>query len=84
MNTYTVEKTDRSITLGFKDVNLTLVTPLVSALNQDKNVNVVRFIDQHPELCDRMLYVEVKKGKPEDAVKKAVKTLSDTCSGIKG
>lgn len=83
MKAYTVERTDHSLTLGFKDANISLITPMIKALNEDKNVSLVRYIDQHPELCDVMLYVEVKKGKPEDAVKKASKSISTYFASVK-
>ena len=83
MKTYAVEKVGKTITLGFKDVNPALITSMIKALNEDKNVSLVRFIDQHPELCDPMLFVEVTKGKPEDAIKKASKAVSAYYSSVK-
>ena len=83
MKTYAVEKTGKTITLGFKDVNNALITSMIKALNDDKNVSLVRFINQHPELCDPLLFVEVSKGKPEDAVKKASKAVSSYFSSVK-
>lgn len=83
MKAYTVEKTDKTITIGFKDANSTIITPMINALNDDKNVTIVRYIDQHPELLDVMLYIEVKKGKPEDAVNKASKAVSSYFSSVK-
>lgn len=82
MQTYTVEKTDNSITLGFKDADMTLITPLIKELNDDKNVKIVRFIEEHPELCDRKLYVEVKKGDALKAVEKATKAVAKYFSKI--
>ncbi len=83
MEVYTVERTGRSITLGFRDENPTLVEPLIKALNDDKTVIQVRYINYHPELADPVLVVEVSKGKPEDAVKKAAKTVSTYFSAVK-
>ena len=83
MKTYAVEKTGKTITLGFKEVNPALITSMIKMLNDDSNVSLVRFIAQHPELCDTMLFVEVKKGKPEEAVKKASKAVSAYYSSIK-
>ena len=37
MQTYIVEKTDDSVTLAFKDANLTLITPLMDELYKDDN-----------------------------------------------
>jgi len=83
MNVYTVERTDKTITLGFDEENPTLIEPLIVALNDDKNVALVRYINQHPELSNVMLRIEVSKGKPEDAVKKASKTVSAYFSAVK-
>ncbi len=77
MKTYVVEKTDDSVTLAFKDANLTLITPLMNVLYEDDNVELVRYIDKHPELEDRRLYVKVKSGNAIEAVKKA----SDAVAG---
>jgi len=83
MNVYTVNKTDKTMTLGFDEENPTLVEPLIMALNDDKNVTVVRYVNQHPELSDVILYIEVSKGKPEEAVKKASKAVSAYFSTVK-
>lgn len=77
MQTYLIEKTTNSVKLGFKDANLTLITPLIKALNEDSNVTLVRYIDKHPELEDRVLYVEVKKGDAVKAIEKAANSISD-------
>ncbi len=77
MQTYVIEKTDKTVKLGFKDANLTLITPLIKQLNEDSNVVLVRYIDKHPELVDRALYVEVSKGDVMDAIDKAAKAVSE-------
>ncbi|MBE6518094.1 MAG: DNA-directed RNA polymerase subunit L [Thermoplasmata archaeon] len=77
MQTYVIEKDKTSVKLGFKEANLTLITPLMKALNEDSNVVLVRYIDKHPELVDRALYVQVKKGDPMKAIEKAAKSVSD-------
>ena len=83
MDVYTVEKTDKTITLGFKEENHTLIEPLIRALSDDKSVSSVRYINQHPELCSVVLYIVVTEGKPEDAVKRASKALSAYFSTVK-
>jgi len=83
MDVYTVERTDKTITLGFNEENPTLIEPLIRALNDDKNVTLVRYINQHPELSNVVLHIEVSKGKPEDAVKKASKAVSAYFSTVK-
>ena len=76
MQPYLIEKTKTSIKVGFKDPNQTLITPLIKALNEDPDVKLVRYIDQHPELIDRALYVEVSKGDPAEIVAKAAESVS--------
>ena len=76
MQTYLIEKTKNSVKLGFKEANLTLITPLMKALNENPDVSLVRYIDKHPELADRVLYVEVKKGDPVEDVEKAAEAVS--------
>ncbi|MBR7152568.1 MAG: hypothetical protein IKD00_02340 [Candidatus Methanomethylophilaceae archaeon] len=83
MQTYLVDKTDNSVTLGFKNANITLITPLMKALYDIEDVAMVRYIDKHPELADKTLYVEVKSGDALDAVKKASQAVSDYYSEIK-
>lgn len=83
MDVRTVEKTDKTITLRFSEENPTLMELMLKALNDDKNVSLVRCANQHPELTDFMLYVEVSKGKPEDAIKKASKAISSYFSAVK-
>ena len=83
MQTYIVERTDDSVTLAFKDANLTLITPLMDELYRDDDVELVRYIDKHPELEDRRLYVRVKKGDPIEAIKKASGAVSEYYSTLK-
>ena len=43
---------------------------------------MVRYVDKHPELDDRTLYVKVKKGNALDAIKKASKAVAEYYSGL--
>lgn len=83
METYLVEKTDDSVTIGFKEANLTLITPLMKMLDDDENVDIVRYIETHPELDDRKLYVKVRSGDPIEAIDRASKAVADYFSEIK-
>ncbi|MBE6528751.1 MAG: hypothetical protein E7Z64_06315 [Thermoplasmata archaeon] len=76
MQTYLIEKSKNSVKLGFKEINLTLITPILKALDDDDDVIIVRYIDKHPELQDRVLYVETKKGDAMKAVQKAAESVS--------
>lgn len=83
METYLVEKTDDSVTIGFKEANLTLITPLMKQLDEDDQVEMVRYIDTHPELEDRRLYVKVSGGDPLAAISRASRAVSEYFSEIK-
>lgn len=83
MKTYLVDKTENTVTIAFKDANLTLITPLMKALYDDGDVELVRYIDKHPELEDRQLFVQVKNGDPVAALTKASAAVADYYSGIK-
>lgn len=84
METYLVEKTEdaKGVTLGFKDVNITLLAPLMKALDDDEDVVLVRFIETHPELDDRKLRVEVRTGSALDAIARAAQTASDYFAAV--
>ncbi|MCL2712182.1 MAG: hypothetical protein FWD37_02750 [Methanomassiliicoccaceae archaeon] len=75
-----VERTKDSVTLRIKDANMSVITPLLSELSDDPNVSNVRYMDEHPELEDPILFVSTKKGTPEEAIKKAANAISEYCS----
>ena len=77
MQTYLIEDTGETAIIGFKDANVTLITPLIKTLYDDSNVVMVRYVDKHPELEDKTLFVQVKKGNALDAVKKASHAVAD-------
>ena len=77
MKTYLIEDNGDSATIGFKDANITLITPIMKALYDDSDVEMVRYVDKHPELSDRTLYIKVKKGNALDALKKASKAVAE-------
>lgn len=77
-----VEKTADSATIAFKDANLTLITPLMKALDEDDSVDSVRFIETHPELEARKLFVKVKEGDPLAAINRASQSVADYYSKI--
>lgn len=78
-----VEKTDDSITLGFKKADMAIITPLLEKLGEDENVDYARMIEEHPELLDRKLFVKVKKGNPAEIVSKALNSVSEYFSTVK-
>ncbi|MCL2608035.1 MAG: DNA-directed RNA polymerase subunit L [Methanomassiliicoccaceae archaeon] len=77
-----VEKTKDSVKIRIKDANMTLITPLLNKLSEDENVTNVRYVEKHPELEDPVLMVSVKKGKPEEAIKRAAERISEYFSDL--
>ncbi len=47
----------------------------MKALEDDENVVLVRYLDEHPELVDRKLMIQVKDGDPMKAFEKAADSL---------
>ena len=77
-----VEKTNDSVKIRIKDANMTLITPLLNKLSEDPDVSIVRYLDKHPELEEPILSVTTKKGKPEEAIKKAASMTSEYYSSV--
>ena len=71
------DKTERSIRITIKDADTTLLTPIIERLNLNKDVKIVRFIETHPELDDRKLYVEMYNGDTIQAIKEAADDISE-------
>ena len=57
--------------------------PFLKKLDEDEAVDIVRYIDTHPELDDRKLYVKVNSGDPLEAIARASRAMSEYFSGIK-
>jgi len=72
-----IEKDKDSIKVQIRDADLTLIQPLINELLEDEGVAEVKYITGHPELDIPMLYVKVKSGKPQTALKRAAKTISN-------
>jgi len=82
MQIYVVEKADKNIRLGLKDASTTIVEPLIQALDNDVDVEFARYIEDHPDLTDPVIEVQVKKGTPEEAIKRAAGTVEQYFSAI--
>jgi DNA-directed RNA polymerase subunit L len=72
-----LEKKKDSIKVHVYNADETLIYPLIHELLQDKNVDDARYVTGHPQLDKAILIVKVKEGKPQAALKKAAKSLSN-------
>ena len=72
-----IKKTAKELEIEIIGENETILNPITEVLLQDKDVDYASYLTDHPQSPKRRLYIRVKKGKPEDALKKAVKYLED-------
>ena len=77
MELHLLEKDKDSVTVQIRDANMTVIQPLVNELLEDDGVAEVKYNTGHPELDLPVLYVKVKSGKPQTALKRAAKTISN-------
>jgi DNA-directed RNA polymerase subunit L len=72
-----LDKDKDSIQVQIRDADMTLIQPLINELLTDEGVAEVKYITGHPDLDIPVLYVKVKSGKPQTALKRAAKTISN-------
>jgi len=72
-----IKKTAKELEIEIIDENETILNPLTEVLLQNSDVDYASYFSDHPNSNKRKLYLRVKKGKPEDILKKAVKHLED-------
>lgn len=77
MDLKTIKKTAKELELEVTDENETILNPITRMLSENKDVDYAAYMTDHPESNKRRLYLRVKKGKPEEILKKAVKQLED-------
>lgn len=71
-----LEKDKNSLKIEVADPDQTIIQPIVVELLKDKNVEIAQVFQRHPVLDKPIIYVKMKSGKPETAIKNAVKALS--------
>lgn len=77
MDLKTIKKTSKELEIEITGENETILNPITEVLLQDKDVDYASYMTDHPMSNKRRLYVRVKNGKPEDALKKAIKQLEN-------
>lgn len=73
-----LEKDKDSIRIQIKEADMTLISPLVKELLEDELVTEVKYTAAHPDLGLPTLFIKVSSGKPQTALKRAAKSLSNT------
>ena len=77
MELKTIRKTSKELEVEITGETETLLNPITEVLLEYKDVDYASYLSDHPESEKRRLYIRVKKGKPEDLLKKAIKQLED-------
>ncbi len=71
-----IDKGKDFIHIEISEPDNTLIQPFVHQLLKMDEVEEVKYHKVHPEMDLPQIYVKVKKGKPQNALKKALKALS--------
>jgi len=77
MELKTIKKSAKEIEIEITGENETILNPITEVLLQNDDVDYASYLSDHPESIKRRLYIRVKKGSPEDALKKAIKQLEE-------
>ena len=72
-----IKKTSNELELEVIGENETILNPITQVLLQNKDVEYATYMTDDPMSKKRRLFIRVKKGKPEEILKKAVKYLED-------
>jgi DNA-directed RNA polymerase subunit L len=72
-----LEKGKDTLKVQVEDIDETLFYPLINELQNDEGIAEVRYYLGHPQLEKPVIDVRVKSGKPQAALKRALKALSN-------
>ncbi|OWP56244.1 MAG: DNA-directed RNA polymerase subunit L [Thermoplasmatales archaeon B_DKE] len=71
-----MEKDKDSMTLEMLNYDNALLRPIVEEILHDDQVSESHYYIKHPVIDNPQIYVKVKTGKPQAAVKRSIKKLS--------
>lgn len=71
-----LDSTKTQARIEISEMDETLLYPLVDELLRDKDVSEAKYVSGHPQLDKPVIFVKVKKGKPQTAVKRAAANIS--------
>jgi DNA-directed RNA polymerase subunit L len=77
MELKTLKKTKNELELEITDENETILNPITHVLTEHEDIEYAACISDHPLSNKRRLFIRVKKGNPDEHLKKAVKQLED-------
>ncbi len=71
-----LSKEKNTITLEMLNYDNTILRPLIDEILKDEQVEETRYYIKHPIIDNPEIFVRVKTGKPQAAVKRSIKRLS--------
>ncbi len=71
-----LSKEKNTITLEMLNYDNTILRPLIDEILKDEQVEEARYYIKHPIIDNPEIFVRVKTGKPQAAVKRSIKRLS--------
>ncbi len=77
MDLKTIKKTKNELEIEVIDENETILNPIIHILSGNEDVEYATCMTDHPLDNKRRLFIRVKKGTPNEILKKAVKQLGD-------
>ncbi|EQD68555.1 DNA-directed RNA polymerase subunit L [mine drainage metagenome] len=77
-----IEKDKTSITFEVLNYDNTLLRPLVEELLKDEQVEESNYYIKHPVIDNPRVYVKVKSGKPQAAIKRSINRLTKIFEGM--
>lgn len=77
MELKTIKKTKTELEIEIIDENETILNPITHILSENEDVEYAACMADNPLENKRRLFIRMKKGSPDDALKKAVKYLDD-------
>ncbi|HWR28045.1 MAG TPA: DNA-directed RNA polymerase subunit L [Candidatus Thermoplasmatota archaeon] len=77
MDLKTIRKTKTELELEITGEDETILHPITHILLQNDDVEYAACMSDNPLAVKKRLFIRVKKGSPEDVLKKAVKYLED-------
>ena len=71
-----INKEKNSITLEMLNYDNTILRPLIDEILKDEQVEETRYYIKHPIIDNPEIFIRVKTGKPQAAVKRSIRRLS--------
>jgi len=72
-----INKNKKELEIEITGEDETILNPIIHILSQNDDVEYAACMADHPLENKRILYIRMKKGSPEEVLKKTIKQLKD-------